>query len=85
MANFESFWQKWAKREFFSKKRLEKFLCAYGFRKTALRTNERTNECDSLGLKRLRRETKKSDKRSNDSRPMARMTFVFNYSVFRIL
>ena len=30
-----------------------------GFRETALRTDGRTNERDSLGLQRLRRETKK--------------------------
>ena len=30
-----------------------------GFRETASRTDERTDERDSLGLQRLRRETKK--------------------------
>ena len=54
----DSFWPKWAKRDFFSKKRLEHFCRAYkpyltakfqkkvmnGFRESPERTNERTNE-----------------------------------------
>ena len=36
-----------------------------GFRETASLTNERTDGRDSLGLQRLRRETKKSEKLSD--------------------
>ena len=77
MANFGSFWPKWAKREFF-KKALGTFfwrLQALTNCKVSEKSNERfsstrmmhgrtygrTNGRESLGLQRLRRETKNSE------------------------
>ena len=73
---FGKFWPKWAKREFFKKEigtffsRLQALTNCKVSEKNNERfsrncvTNYRMNERDSLGLQRLRWETKKSDKSS---------------------